>query len=182
MIQGGDFTAGNGTGGESIYGEKFEDEAFPRTHDKPFLLSMANAGPNTNGSQFFITTVKTPHLDNKHVVFGEVIKGKGVGACTLSFHRSFSNPQFDNWASVRKVENTPIESGDKPESPCVITACGQLQPDDPCLTASEGVGNSGDKYEEFPEDEDNVDILKPEVALQVKRSFSPIVGDSKVFQ
>jgi cyclophilin family peptidyl-prolyl cis-trans isomerase len=99
MIQGGDFTAGNGTGGESIYGEKFEDENFEKLHEKPFLLSMANAGPGTNGSQFFVTTVPTPHLDNKHVVFGEVINGKSV---------------------VRQIENLKTKSEDKPWQDAVI--------------------------------------------------------------
>lgn len=99
MLQGGDFTAGNGSGGESIYGEKFEDESFEKKHDRPFLLSMANAGPGTNGSQFFVTTVETPHLDGKHVVFGEVLSGK---------------------STVRKIENVKTDTQDKPGKPVVI--------------------------------------------------------------
>lgn len=133
MIQGGDFTAHNGTGGESIYGEKFADENFELKHEKPFLLSMANAGPGTNGSQFFVTTVPTPHLDGKHVVFGEVRSGKSV---------------------IRQVENTPVGQQDKPEKEVVIADCGEV-PEGVSLEefAKKAPDSTGDAYEEFPDDQ-----------------------------
>lgn len=104
MLQGGDFTRHNGTGGKSIYGEKFADENFKLRHDRPFLLSMANAGPNTNGSQFFITTVVTSWLDGKHVVFGEVVEGQDL---------------------VKKIESLGSPSG-KPKADIKIAASGTV--------------------------------------------------------
>nr|KAF7438748.1 hypothetical protein H0235_001139 [Vespula pensylvanica] len=105
MIQGGDFVVGNGTGGESIYGGTFADENFILKHNKPFLLSMANRGKDTNGSQFFITTQPAPHLDNVHVVFGEVVSGQEV---------------------VMHIEGLPVDRMSRPLQDAKVVNCGEL--------------------------------------------------------
>ena len=105
MAQGGDFTAGNGTGGESIYGPNFEDENFINKHTGRGILSMANAGPGTNGSQFFLCFVATPHLNGAHVVFGKVSSGLEV---------------------LDAIEAAQCDRNDKPKKPIIIADCGQI--------------------------------------------------------
>nr|XP_046178670.1 peptidyl-prolyl cis-trans isomerase D [Oncorhynchus gorbuscha] len=149
MIQGGDFSNQNGTGGESIYGEKFEDENFHYKHDKEGLLSMANSGPATNGSQFFITTVPTAHLDGKHVVFGQVLKGLGL-VKTLE--------------AIETNEDTPLK-------PCVIAECGEHKHGDNWGVAPND--GSGDTHPDYPEDAD-VDLKDVDKVLCVAEDIKNI--------
>jgi peptidylprolyl isomerase len=129
ICQGGDFTRGDGTGGESIYGEKFKDENFKMKHSGKGCLSMANAGPNTNGSQFFICTGQTPHLDGKHVVFGKVVSGYEV---------------------VQKCERVGSNSG-KTSKKVVIADCGEV-------SANDGPSSKRQKAEATPA-ADQVQVL-----------------------
>ncbi|KAL3814197.1 hypothetical protein ACJIZ3_015465 [Penstemon smallii] len=132
MVQGGDISAGDGSGGESIYGLNFEDENFELKHERKGMLSMANAGPNTNGSQFFISTTRTAHLDGKHVVFGKVIKGMGV---------------------VRSIEHVTAKENDSPSVDVVISDCGEIPEG-----ADDGIADffkDGDLYPDWTTDLDD---------------------------
>nr|XP_043621061.1 peptidyl-prolyl cis-trans isomerase CYP40-like [Erigeron canadensis]XP_043621062.1 peptidyl-prolyl cis-trans isomerase CYP40-like [Erigeron canadensis] len=131
-IEGGDISCGDGTGGESIYGSTFEDENFEMKHERKGMLSMVNSGPNTNGSQFLITTTRAPHLDGKNVVFGKVVKGMGV---------------------VKSIEHVAIDDNDCPVPEVVIVDCGEIKEGQ-----DDGIGNffkDGDMYPDWPADLDD---------------------------
>ncbi|KAI3695564.1 hypothetical protein L1987_78561 [Smallanthus sonchifolius] len=131
-IEGGDISAGNGTGGESIYGSKFEDENFEIKHERKGMLSMVNSGPDTNGSQFLITTTRIPNLDVKNVVFGKVVKGMGI---------------------VKLIEHVATDDDDCPVLDVVIENCGEIKEGE-----DDGIGNffkDGDLYPDWPADLDH---------------------------
>ncbi|XP_033230015.1 peptidyl-prolyl cis-trans isomerase cyp11 isoform X2 [Belonocnema kinseyi] len=148
MIQGGDFSIGNGTGGESIYGGTFPDENFELQHDKPFLLSMANRGKDTNGSQFFITTQPAPHLDNVHVVFGEVASGQEV---------------------ISHIEGLPVDRMSRPLQDAKVVNCGEL------VLKTKSKAKKRDKKESSVSDSDSdfhVKAKKKKKAKKRKKSKS----------
>lgn len=138
MLQGGDISAGNGSGGESIYGLTFEDENFKLKHERKGMLSMANSGPNTNGSQFFITASQTHVLDGKNVVFGRVIRGLGM---------------------IRVIEHIKTSENGFPDLPVIIEDCGEIPEG-----ADDGTTNffkDGDTYPDWPID---LDVKPDELA------------------
>ena len=143
MCQGGDFTRRNGAGGESIYGATFADESFARKHDTHGLMSMANRGPNTQSSQFFITTRPTPHLDGKHVVFGRVVSGFNI---------------------VETMENEPVDSNDRPLHNVMIANCGEL-----VLQLPPGVKLKQQQQEKASESESDVDSASDSEQEEKKR-------------
>ncbi|GJY86632.1 peptidyl-prolyl cis-trans isomerase CYP40 [Tanacetum coccineum] len=131
-IEGGDISAGDGAGGESVYGLTFEDENFEMKHERKGMLSMANSGPDTNGSKFLITTTRAPHLDGKNVVFGKVVKGMGV---------------------VKSIEHVAIDDNDCPILDVMIADCGEIKEGE-----DDGIGNffkDGDMFPDWPADIDN---------------------------
>ncbi|KAI0364762.1 hypothetical protein BV20DRAFT_1056984 [Pilatotrama ljubarskyi] len=159
MVQGGDFTKRNGTGGESIYGGPFPDEDLSRPLDAPGLLCMANKGPNTNNSQFFITLAECPHLNGKHVVFGRVIRGFEV---------------------VERIAEVPTDEKDRPRAPVVIANCGELmlrsqvqQKKPEAREASEGAGDSDSEAERRHRKKRRHRSSSPDRSRSRSRSRSP---------
>ncbi|KAL5526047.1 hypothetical protein ACEPAG_7385 [Sanghuangporus baumii] len=174
MVQGGDFTKGNGIGGESIYGGPFADEDLSRPVDQPGLLCMANKGPNTNNSQFFITLRPCPHLTGKHVVFGRVIRG------------------FDD-VVLKQIANVSTDEKDRPTVPVEIINCGELQlVKRPASAAAAGADASKERESEESESEEergrkkrkrrvhsSSRSLSPSLSRSVSRSHSPIRSISR---